>query len=87
MAALADYVDFPTSLPRAEPAAVPGRESLPRKGMTRAEADRVYGKPVESSDRHEGSLSVSRVIFVSGEQRITAEFVEDVLVRYTITSK
>jgi hypothetical protein len=27
------------------------------------------------------------LMFVSGDQRITAQFVDDVLVRYTITSK
>ena len=55
--------------------------------MTRADAERLLGKPVESSDRREGTLAVSRLVFASGEQRITAEFVEDVLVRYTIASK
>ena len=95
MAALADYVDFSPlsaqtsapSFPRVEAAPVPGRETLPRKGMTRVEAERQFGRPVESSDRREGSLAVSRVVFVSGDERITGEFVEDVLVRYTIASK
>jgi hypothetical protein len=103
MAALADYVDFspssapvsapasaPTAgptFPRVEATPAPGRETLPRKGMTRAEAERQFGRPVESSERREGSLAVSRAVFVSGDERITGEFVEDVLVRYTIASK
>jgi hypothetical protein len=87
MAALADYVEFPSSSRPVEAVPAVVREAPLRKGMTRAEADRVYGKPAESSDRREGSLAVSRVVFVSGEQRITADFVEDVLVRYTIASK
>ena len=92
MAVLADYVDFtPLSerpFSRVESAAPPpGREALPRKGMTRADAERLFGRPVESSDRREGTLAVSRVVFTSGEQRLIAEFVEDILVRYTLTSK
>jgi len=88
MAALGEYVSF-SSFPRvqAAPAPAPARDALPRKGMSRAEVERLLGKPVEASDRREGSLAVTRVVFLSGEQRIAAEFVEDVLVRYTITSK
>jgi hypothetical protein len=75
------------SFPRVEAAPVPVRDTAPRKGITRSDAERLFGRPVESSDRREGSLAVSRVVFVSGDERITAEFVEDVLVRYTIASK
>jgi hypothetical protein len=32
-------------------------------------------------DRREGAPAVAHVVFVSGDQRIVAEFVEDVLVR------
>jgi hypothetical protein len=88
MAALAEFVDFgalspPPGPPAASPA--PAGSMLPRKGMTRAEAERAFGPPSESSAAREGSLAVSRVIFLSNGQRIAAEFVEDVLVRYTIT--
>lgn len=84
MAALGEFVDFGGDAPRNPPAAVAG---LPRKGMARADAERMFGRPVELSDRREGSLAVTRLVFVSGDQRIAAEFVEDVLVRYTITPK
>jgi len=47
----------------------------------------AYGTPAESSTRREGSLTVSTLVFVNGDERVTAEFVEDVLVRYSITSK
>jgi hypothetical protein len=86
MAALADYVDFSAG-PRASSSSNAGVDLLPRKGMSRADAERAFGTPIESSDRHEGSLAVSRVVFISGDQRIAAELVEDVLVRYTITPK
>ena len=87
MAALGDYIAFSPSVAQAPAAPAPSREGLPRKGMTRADAERLFGKPVEAADRREGTLAVSRIVFVSGEQRISADFVEDVLVRYTITSK
>ena len=86
MAALAEYVDFSAG-PRTASLPDAGIDLLPRKGMSRADAERAFGKPVESSDRREGSLAVARVVFVSGDQRIATEFVEDVLVRYTITPK
>lgn len=81
MAALADYIDFAMSTPRTTV------DAAIRKGMLRSEVERAYGTPAESSTRREGSLTVSTLVFVNGDERITAEFVEDVLVRYSITSK
>jgi hypothetical protein len=91
MAALAEYVDF--AAPPAEPAddlPAPGASAatgLLRKGMLRADTERELGTPIEAADRQEGALTVTTLVFVRGEQRISAEFVEGVLVRYTITSK
>lgn len=84
--ALAPYVDFaePTGAPA--PAA-PAASDLPRKGMTRADAERAFGKPKESSGRNEGGLKVTTLVFLHGEQRISADFVEDILIRYTISSR
>jgi hypothetical protein len=86
--ALAEFVDFAprpdaggTALGQA-PA-----DTLPRKGMWRTEAERAFGRPVESTDRREGALRVSTLVFVHGDHRITAEFVEDVLIRYTVTPR
>jgi hypothetical protein len=96
MAALAEYVDFSNGAPAEyvdtkpaadAPAPKVGDLVLPRKGMTRSDAERAYGRPIESSDRREGSLVITTLVFVSGDQRINAEFLEDVLVRYTITSR
>jgi hypothetical protein len=81
-AALAEYVDFSPAAGRSlngEPAAL----SL-RKGLLRADAERLLGTPVESSARREGTLRVVSAVFVRGDERITADFVEDVLIRYTI---
>jgi hypothetical protein len=99
MAALAEYVDFvPASAvegvsPDAHLAAdVPpsrpvGEMIQPRKGMMRADAERAFGKPIDSSDRREGGMVITTLVFVSAGQRIAADFLEDVLVRYTITSR
>ena len=79
MVALSEYVDFGplddrvVALPDA-----PGGEVLPHKGMLR---------PVDSSNRHVGELVITTLVFAVGGQQITADFVDDVMVRYTITSK
>lgn len=96
MAALAEYVDFsplgaaPPVGMRAVPVpppAPPSAGALPRKGMSRAEAEAAFGAARNSSERREGGLLITTLVFVSGDQRISADFVEDVLVRYTITSR
>jgi hypothetical protein len=58
-----------------------------RKGMLRIDVERTFGVPAQSSERHEGALVVLTFVFLSGEQRITTEFVEDVLIRYTIVAR
>jgi hypothetical protein len=55
--------------------------------MPRVEAERLFGKPIESFDRWDGSRSVTMLVFDTGEERITTEFVENVMIRYTIMSK
>ena len=96
MAALAEYVDFSTAglVPRTDAdlgvivaESEPSADSLPRKGMMCLDAERALGKTVELWERREGVLRVTTLVFVRGEQRITAEFVEDVMVRYAITSR
>jgi hypothetical protein len=91
-AALADYVDFfaaGVDVPPPPIAAEPLRAAgdLLHKGMSRPEVERELGKPTESSDRREGALTVTTLVFLFGEQRISVEFVEGMLVRYTITSR
>jgi hypothetical protein len=88
MAALAEYVDFggrPAS-PDAVPATT-GDISMIRKGLSRAEAERLFGTPESASGRREGGLSVTTVVFNVADQRVTADFVDDVLIRYTIMSR
>jgi hypothetical protein len=91
MIALSDYVDFDYPTSRVQPpdsrADVRPAGDLPRKGMTRGEAERMYGTPIDVSEKREGSMVVQVLVFVSGDNRIKAEFIDDVMVRYTITPK
>lgn len=89
MRALAEYVDFSPLI--GEPAAAPdrraaGRVAELRKGLTVAEVDDLLGRPDAISQRTEGTLQVSTSIYHTPDRRITAEFVEGVLIRFTITS-
>jgi hypothetical protein len=58
-----------------------------RKGMTMAEVDGSLGEPEKTTTRSEGTLKVITAIYSRDDQRITAEFVEGVLIRYSIASK
>lgn len=92
MRTLADYVDFAAAPDAADapvaagPAPAGGGSGL-RKGMTMAEVEDVLGRPEKSAERQEGSLKVVAATYSLDDQRVTAEFVEGVLVRYSITSK
>ena len=92
-AALGEYVAFEHA--EGEPllagmpttaAQAPGN-GLPRKGMTTGEMEALLGAAVDSNERKEGRLTVTTRSYRSGAGRITAEFVEDVLIRYSITSE
>ena len=85
--ALVEYIDFghESDDPRDDrPAA---DFSAIRKGMLREDAERAFGAPVERSEKREGGVTVTTLIFEAGDQRLTAAFAEDVLIRYTIASK
>jgi hypothetical protein len=87
MDALKEFVDFRTmSAPADERPRDSGTpaEAQPRRGMLHQDAERLFGPPVEVSQRTEGALTVSTLVFVRGNDRITAEFVEDVLIRFVI---
>lgn len=86
VAALAEFVDFRGDLGADAPRG-PADITQLKKGLQRSEAERLFGRPVQSSERREGSIAITTLTFVAGDQRIAADFVEDVLVRYTITSK
>jgi hypothetical protein len=90
-AALARYVEFTDDAPVAagtptvaDPAPAP---RTIRKGLLVAEVDSLYGPPARTADRKEGSLKVTTRTYAAAGQRVTAEFVEGVLVRFTIASE
>lgn len=99
MRALAEYVEFPFATDRADPPSRDVRAGLQdvrrppapsgtiRKGMTLAEVQDALGRPERTSERSEGTLRVTTAIFSRDDQRITAEFVEGVLIKYSIASK
>jgi hypothetical protein len=101
MRALEQYVEFPFAAagdrPRpVAPGGPPGFVEMRRptaapgalhKGMTFAEVQESLGKPVKSSDRMEGTLKVTTAVFSRDDQQIQAEFVEGVLIKYSISSR
>ena len=85
--ALAAYVEFPdTAAPAARPTPAPAASGLPRKGMQVDEVDRLLGEPRQTRQRMEGRLQVTTRLYDASVGRVAAEFVEGVLIRYTITS-
>lgn len=94
MTALAQYLDFeptgsaaaPPSIPL-QPAAQSPRSGLPRKGMLLQDVDALLGSAARSSERKEGTLRVQTREYATPDGRVTAEFVEGVLIRYRITSE
>jgi hypothetical protein len=98
MAALAQYVDFGQLRAEPEPAtSVPGATSQPatappkgpsslHKGMLLQEVDALLGPSSATSGRKEGNLKVVERVYTSPNGRVTALFVEGVLIRYTMSS-
>ena len=90
MRALEQYVEFPSAAdhqpPRQELKPAFSPTSI-RKGMLLADVESVLGRPEKSTSRKEGALTVIANAYASGDQTITAEFVEGVLVKYSISSK
>jgi hypothetical protein len=95
MQALGEYLDFgatsvatsPSPLTSHEAATPAPRTSrLPRKGMLLEEADALLGTPKSTSQRAEGKLKVITRTYAMDGGRVTAEFVEGVLIRYTVSS-
>jgi hypothetical protein len=88
--ALEQYLDFgplgsgaaTSSAPKLAPVA----GSL-RKGMLLQEVETALGAPLASNERKEGSLKVVQRRYSSAMGQVTAEFVEGVLIRYTLTSE
>jgi hypothetical protein len=94
MRALADYVEFPFATDRREATTPPPTTQLPlaqadslRKGMTFADVERALGKADKTSEKTEGALKIVTATFTRGDQIILADFIEGILVKYSITSR
>jgi len=97
MAALQEYVEFPPEsfggTAEAEKGSTKidsekqiGLDSL-RKGLSWEEVASMLGAPSSISERMEGKLKVIVCTFIKGDKKIETEFVEGVLIKYTISSK
>ena len=90
MAALADYVDFAGGAAvGVAPAGAPpsANPNDLRKGMSVDDVDAIMGRPVSISQRAEGTLTVSTSTYRTKDRKVTAEFVEGVLIRYSVVSQ
>lgn len=92
MTVLAQYLTFGDLEDGGAPAAVaattPSRgPGALHKGMLLQEADAVLGTPLANAERKEGTLKVIQRKYSSPLGQVTAEFVEGVLIRYTVTSE
>lgn len=88
MTALAQYVDFgQLRLDPSRPATAGQRGGLPRKGMLLQDVDGLLGPALTASERKEGSLKVQTREYTTTDGRLSAEFVEGVLIRYRIASE
>ena len=92
IAALAQYVDFGQLPPGGDGRAVASRAAphapgTLHKGMLLHEANAALGTPLANSERKEGNLKVVQRTYSSPLGLVTAEFVEGVLIRYTVTSE
>jgi hypothetical protein len=54
--------------------------------MLLREADDLLGAPVTTSERNEGKLKVVTRVYPTPDGQVEAEFVEGVLIRYTVRS-
>ncbi len=84
MEILAEYVDFSDGAAAADVDA-PGGAIW--KGMALEDAEDQLGPATDRSERLEGALTVVTLVFLADDERISAEFVEDVLIRYSISSR
>jgi hypothetical protein len=89
MRALEEYVDFAFATDRRSVTAPPppAQTDVIRKGMTLAEVERALGRADKTSTKTEGALKIMTATFTRGDQIISADFIEGVLVKYSISSR
>ena len=98
MRALAEYVDFSLVLAsKTDRPGLYGEGSKSaggadpatglRKGMLVDEVDALMGRPESIASRSEGTLKVSSSVYLTKDRRLEVEFVEGVLIRFTVSSR
>ena len=75
----------PSPPPAAKPAAS-GVSGL-RKGLTMSEVNLMLGSPAKTASRTEGAIKITTATYNRGDQVVTVDFVEGVVVKYAISSK
>jgi hypothetical protein len=98
--ALAEYVSFSGDAPGGGPATggTPGLAMRPsdqggdpaqslKKGMTREQVEALYGPAVEAHDRTENGMSMTSCTYKSRDEKVQADFVNGVLVQYSVSSR
>ena len=97
-AALAEWVEFNDQQAMLERGVTPGADlssppgpslggvSSLRKGLMRGEVEALLGPATRVTPRKEGTLSAESAEYKAGANRVSALFVEGVLVRYSISS-
>lgn len=86
-AALAEYVEFDWGVKASTPVVASDQPTTMRKGLLLEQVEALLGASVTAKTRQEGTLTVNTLVFHRGADLVTAEFVEGVLIRYTISSR
>jgi hypothetical protein len=82
----------------AAPGGAPGLEVRPsdqgaepaqglKKGMSREQVEGMYGKAVEAHDHTESGLTITSCTFIGKDEKVQADFVNGVLVQYSVSSR
>jgi hypothetical protein len=93
MAALTPYVTFPPdALGSSEPPTEPQPNDSDairdlKKGLTLEQVVALLGQPVETHDRSQGGLKVTTCSFQNKDVTVQGDFINGVLVQYTLSSR
>jgi hypothetical protein len=58
-----------------------------KKGMSREQVEAMFGKAVESHDHAESGLTITSCTFLGKDEKVQADFVNGVLVQYSVSSR
>jgi len=58
-----------------------------KKGMSREQVEAMFGKAVEAHDHSESGLTITSCTFIGKEEKVQADFVNGVLVQYSVSSR